>query len=249
MNHDYVVSSLLQTGLSRDEIAKLNLLEVGCGAGAVTHHLSKTFATVHSIDTSPSMLTSFAKHLPSSLKNVTHAGHAIGPTSAEDFSSGKTMPSPTPDDPHRWVVPPRKEFDVAIANLVIHHVDDVEGFMKGMTGLVKPGGWVVITEFGFPDNDEEGPAKFEKARAKHAAQSHDSHGSHGSHEAKVHESGSVNMPGHFHKPFTPTTVKEFLSKYGLVDVYAELGDRLPVPVADAEDSAPFGLVARGRKPE
>lgn len=42
---------------------------------------------------------------------------------------------------------PRDQFDVAVVNLVLHHVDDVEGFMAGLKDLLVEGGTVVFTEF------------------------------------------------------------------------------------------------------
>lgn len=51
--------------------------------------------------------------------------------------------------------PPRKEFDVAVVNLVLHHIDDTSSFLKGSTGLLKPGGWVVITEFAVEDGEKD----------------------------------------------------------------------------------------------
>jgi hypothetical protein len=35
-----------------------------------------------------------------------------------------------------------------VANLVAHHVDDLEGWMAGLVGMLRVGGWAVITEFG-----------------------------------------------------------------------------------------------------
>ena len=58
------------------------------------------------------------------------------------------MLSPTEAEPERKLAPPRAKFDVAVANMVIHHVDDMAGFMQGLVGLLSPGGWVVFTEFG-----------------------------------------------------------------------------------------------------
>lgn len=39
------------------------------------------------------------------------------------------------------------EWDLAVVNLVLHHVDDVKGFMAGLKDLLKEGGTVVFTEF------------------------------------------------------------------------------------------------------
>ena len=57
------------------------------------------------------------------------------------------MKSPIEGDPDRVVSLPRSKWDVAAVILVLHHVDDIEGFMTGLTGLVEDGGWVVFAEF------------------------------------------------------------------------------------------------------
>jgi 2-polyprenyl-3-methyl-5-hydroxy-6-metoxy-1,4-benzoquinol methylase len=57
------------------------------------------------------------------------------------------MKSPIRDDKEREVKVPRSQWDVAVSNLVLHHVDDIPGFMAGLTGLVVEGGWVIMTEF------------------------------------------------------------------------------------------------------
>jgi hypothetical protein len=49
---------------------------------------------------------------------------------------------------------PRSNFDVAVANIMVHHVDDLDGFFTGLMGLIKPGGWAVITEFGVKEKDK-----------------------------------------------------------------------------------------------
>lgn len=118
------------------------------GAGAVTQLLAGSFASVHAIDVSLSMLTTFSSQLPSDkYPTVTHSQHTLSSTSRESFRSGKTVPSPTKDEPRREVTLPRSVWDVAVVNLVLHHVDDVEGFMTGLKDLVVEGGTVVFTEF------------------------------------------------------------------------------------------------------
>ncbi len=58
------------------------------------------------------------------------------------------MYSPLPSHTEKKLPPPRSRFDLAVANLVVHHIDDLDGFMDGVTGLLVDGGWVVFTEFG-----------------------------------------------------------------------------------------------------
>lgn len=118
----------------------------------MTSHYANSFRSVHSIDTSPSMLQTLSKYVSS--HNVTHALHAISPASAQQFKSGEAMRSPTSSEPERTLASPRNTFDVAVANLVLHHIDDTRSFLAGVMGLLKPGGWFVITEFGLREDGE-----------------------------------------------------------------------------------------------
>jgi 2-polyprenyl-3-methyl-5-hydroxy-6-metoxy-1,4-benzoquinol methylase len=159
-NHETTLRTLVSAGISEEEIKTLNLLEVGCGespnsdqttlisgAGAVTQLFSKSFKSVHAIDVSPSMLSTFSTELPSEkYPNVTYSLNTLSSSSPEEFAKG-TMKSPIEGDPNRVVSLPRSKWDVAAVILVLHHVDDIEGFMTGLTGLVEDGGWVVFAEF------------------------------------------------------------------------------------------------------
>jgi len=93
------------------------------------------------------MLSTFSTELPSdTYPNVTYSLHTLSSSSPDEFAKGN-MKSPIEDEPERVVSLPRSKFDAAAVILVLHHVDDMEGFMKGLTGLVEDGGWVVLTEF------------------------------------------------------------------------------------------------------
>lgn len=118
------------------------------GAGAVTKLYAESFASVHAIDVSASMLATFSDQLPSDkYPHVTYSQHTLSATSSQELSSEKPVPSPTKGQKDREVKLPRHSWDVAVVNLVLHHVDDIEGFMKGLKDLVAEGGWVVFTEF------------------------------------------------------------------------------------------------------
>ncbi|KAK8850676.1 hypothetical protein IAR55_004596 [Kwoniella newhampshirensis] len=221
-----VVYALTSAGVTEKEMGEMDVLEIGCGPGSVTPHLEPHFSTIHSIDTSPSMLVAFSQNVPSSPK-LTHSLHALSSSSATTFSSGQPQSSPTKDEPNREIVPPKQRFDLALANLVVHHVDDRESFMQGVVGLVKSGGWVVFTEFGREEGREvEGKGLYNS-------------------EAKTLPGGSVNAPDHFHPAFTPRTLSAILTNAGLVDVHAEIKGRLPVFGVDAHQLP--CLIVRGRK--
>jgi 2-polyprenyl-3-methyl-5-hydroxy-6-metoxy-1,4-benzoquinol methylase len=113
----------------------------------VTSKLAPHFGSVHAIDISPAMLKTFASQPAAALPNVTYAQHTLHAGSGDDFVRATPQPSPTPSDPARTERPPREKFDVAVTNLVIHHVDNLDQFFKGVASLLVPGGKIVITEF------------------------------------------------------------------------------------------------------
>ena len=108
----------------------------------MTPHLAETFASVHSIDVSLSMLKTFSTHVQ--MPNVTHSLHTLG--HASDFTH--PQPSPTADDPERVSQPPRAQWDVLVINMTLHHVDNVPDFWAGAQRVLVHGGWCVVTENG-----------------------------------------------------------------------------------------------------
>lgn len=94
------------------------------------------------------MLATFSDQLPSDrYPHVTHSQHTLSTSSGKEFASNDLVPSPTKSEPDRKIKLPRSQWDLAVVNLVLHHVDDIEGFGKGLKDLIVPGGLVVFTEF------------------------------------------------------------------------------------------------------
>jgi SAM-dependent methyltransferase len=116
------------------------------------------------------MLLAYANHLPAAHENLTWAIHAVYPSSADDFAKRTPMRSPTTDEPQRMLAPPREAFDVAVVNLVLHHIDDTASFLQGLKGLIKPGGWVVVTEFGMEEDGLAHQIQHGKVRPPEACQ-------------------------------------------------------------------------------
>ncbi|WVQ95365.1 hypothetical protein IAU59_002462 [Kwoniella sp. CBS 9459] len=276
ITHDMIVNALLSAGLSQETISTMNVLEVGSGPGAVTAHLLKTFSSVHALDTSPSMLKSLYTHLiglsSSEDASLSYSLHALSPASPGLFESRTPLKSPTPTDSDKVLAPPRAKFDLVVVNLVLHHVDEVEPFMRGAVGLLDKDGWLVITEFA-PDEmrdrvQGQGGGQAHGHGHGHGHGHHHRH-NHGDHDhstatdqgqahseteerneamiqGKALENGSVNAPGHFHPSFTIPALTKLLREAGLVDVRVERRGELPV---FGPDQPPVGcLVARGRRP-
>ncbi|KAL1412424.1 hypothetical protein Q8F55_000169 [Vanrija albida] len=215
-----VAHALAESGLDDEATKKLSLLEIGAGVGSVTAHFAKAFEHVHAIDTSANMLLTFSTQPVSVRKNVTHTLHALGSDSPAAFARGLPQPSPTEEEPRRWVLPHRERFDVAAANLVVHHVDDLDAFFAGAVGILRDGGRLVVTEFGTTEDgrDPAKEARDEKAQAEGKA-----------------PAGTVNGPGLFHHAFSPEQLTALFEKYGLVDVKAGRRGVLPSIVTGRED--------------
>ncbi|OCF35930.1 hypothetical protein I317_00450 [Kwoniella heveanensis CBS 569] len=257
VTHDTIVYALSSAGLSQEEIGAMNVLEVGCGPGAVTSLLLNTFTSVHALDTSPSMLTTLYTRLiaphPQRTK-LSYSLHALSPSSPELFKSGTPLRFPTPADPSRVLAPPRARFDLVVVNLVLHHVDEVEPFMRGAVGLLENGGWLVITEFAPNEmrdrlkhlGVDQGHAHGHGHGHGHVAHSSEKDdGNEAETQGKTNEHGSVNSPGHFHSSFTISALTQLLSEAGLADVHGERRGELPV---FGPDQPPVGcLIAKGRK--
>lgn len=198
-----VLAGLKAAGYPEDKLKSLDVLEIGSGPGAVTRHLLPLFGSVHSIDTSPSMLKTLSKQSFAQSDTLTWSLHALGADSASAFKSA--LPSPKNGE-DATATPPRAQFDVAISTLTVHHVDDIGSFLDGAKQLLKPGGVLVICEF---TKDAEGNDVLAALRAKYGAGAHahgpgHDHGHDHKHETKGHEmhegthGGDSASKGHIH---------------------------------------------------
>ncbi|KAL1409165.1 hypothetical protein Q8F55_005995 [Vanrija albida] len=148
-----IPTALAAAGIDPATFKQLDLLEVGAGVGTVTPYLADTFASVHALEPSPSMLAVLAKDAVASRSNVTYSQHPVTARTGAEFST--PLLSPTPGDRERRLVPPRAQFDVAICTLVVHHVDDFGPFFAGVLSLLKPGGIFVAIEFRRDDDGHD----------------------------------------------------------------------------------------------
>ncbi|WVR08747.1 hypothetical protein IAU60_005805 [Kwoniella sp. DSM 27419] len=239
VSHDSVVWALTDAGVDSASLSTLNLLEVGCGPGTVTPLYLETFASVHAIDTSPNMLKMFASRMdPESgqgasphTDKLSYSLHSLSPSSPGAFSAQTPQLSPTHSEPERARPPKHAKFDVIVANLVFHHVDEPDPFMRGLTGLLAPGGWVVFTELGVAEEKCEDGQMKEYERLMR--------------EGQKTKDGSVNAPFHFIPTKTPAELVEMFESHGLTKAHAQQRGLLPVFGTD-KPGVPC-VVARGCK--
>lgn len=270
-----VVAGLQAAGLDKSKLKSLNALEIGSGPGLVTKHLLPLFNSVHSIDTSPSMLRTLSKQSYATDDRLTYSLHALGVGSEEAFK--KAQPSPSASDADRTQKPPRDQFDVALTTLTLHHVDDIPSFLAGARALLKPGGVLVVCEF---TKDAEGNDVLAALREKYGAhgkahdkqaKEHKEHKGHDMHEGKhggdskseghIHDRGhshhdshhqgkgdvqGVNAPLHFHPAFDVGSLGKLLKENGFTDVQGQQGE--PVVIPKFKERVPC-IWVYARKPE
>lgn len=123
---------------------------------------------------------------------MTYSLHTLTPPSSAEFEGKSPQPSPTQFEPERKIAPPRARWDVGVVAMVMHHVDDVAGFMEGLVGVLEVGGWVVVIEILFPKEGKEWSGD---------EQGHGHGHGHGQHHGEV----QAHRRDHDHAPAPETT--------------------------------------------
>lgn len=211
INARNIQSAFAASGTPASSFSDLNVLEVGAGVGTVTRHLG-SFGSVHALEPSRNMLTVLAR-LTADLPNVTFAEHALSPASADLFARGEAMPSPTPIEPGRTQPPPRARFDAAVSTLVAHHVDDLEGYFRGVHSVLVPGGVFYVLEFAHSPQGEDLSKRFHcEMDAKLVPVNDDAH----------HIKGNE-----FRETWSVDHLKGLFEKYGFTDIGSMQGEPVP----------------------
>eukprot|EP01023_Acetabularia_acetabulum_P046863 TRINITY_DN488_c0_g1_i1.p1 TRINITY_DN488_c0_g1~~TRINITY_DN488_c0_g1_i1.p1 ORF type:complete len:289 (+),score=39.83 TRINITY_DN488_c0_g1_i1:63-929(+) len=104
---------------------RLDFLDVGCGGGILSESLARMGANVVGIDAEETIIRVAQQHalLDTEISQNIQYEHITAEALVEQG----------------------KQFDVVIASEVIEHVRQPEQFMNTLSGLVKPGGGVVVT--------------------------------------------------------------------------------------------------------
>ncbi|KAI9927186.1 hypothetical protein ASPWEDRAFT_46658 [Aspergillus wentii DTO 134E9] len=122
-----------------------DVLEVGCGTGLLTLRAAPLVNQIVAIDPAQGMIEMLQNKLtspdaPDNIKPI-----CLLLEDPED----KALPPANPANP----TGERKKFDLITSHLVLHHVPDVEAFLRTLLGCLKPGGRVALTDF-----EDFGPA-------------------------------------------------------------------------------------------
>ncbi|XP_031333035.1 uncharacterized protein LOC116163297 isoform X1 [Photinus pyralis] len=106
---------------------KLRILDVGCGGGHLTESLARAGADVCGIDVNSDAIESAKDHLllDPCLKNVIYQWDSI----------------------ENHCVKNAEQYDIVIANNVLHHVKNHDVFVKSCVKAVKPGGLIFFSSF------------------------------------------------------------------------------------------------------
>ncbi|MEM7021731.1 MAG: bifunctional 2-polyprenyl-6-hydroxyphenol methylase/3-demethylubiquinol 3-O-methyltransferase UbiG, partial [Pseudomonadota bacterium] len=119
---DQMCSRLGRDPKTRQPLAGLNIVDVGCGGGLLCEPLARMGAAVTGIDLVPRHLEVARRHAQASGLDIAYREIAAEQL-AEDGA----------------------QFDLVCALEVVEHVADVDSFLSGCAGLMKPGGGMVLS--------------------------------------------------------------------------------------------------------
>lgn len=98
-------------------------IDLGCGSGRVAHVLAKHYEQVRAIDLSPEMIEVAKRKRP----------HPRITFEAADLTTVTG------------------QYDLVISMMTLHHLTDVEGTLKHIASLVKPGGTAILVDNAMPN--------------------------------------------------------------------------------------------------
>jgi 2-polyprenyl-3-methyl-5-hydroxy-6-metoxy-1,4-benzoquinol methylase len=103
---------------------EFSVLDYGCGTGLLSVLLSAKVKSVTSADTSIEMLAQLRQKLiDNSISNINPVSFDI--TKPERSSSG---------------------YDLVVSSMTLHHLPDAMDGIRGLSTLVKPGGWLALAD-------------------------------------------------------------------------------------------------------
>lgn len=107
-------------------------LEVACGPAAISRALAPRLGSVHGVDLTPAMVEKASEE--AAAEGLTNTQFAVGDATGLELEDGS--------------------FDGAITRFSFHHIPAPWRVMAEMARVVRPGGWVVVSDFiADPDRD------------------------------------------------------------------------------------------------
>jgi SAM-dependent methyltransferase len=112
--------------------SRASWLEVACGPAAISRALAPRVGRVHGVDLTPAMVEKASAE--AAAEGLANAEFSVGDATALAFEDGS--------------------FDGAVTRFSFHHVPAPWRAMAEMARVVRPGGWVIVSDFiADPDRD------------------------------------------------------------------------------------------------
>ncbi|HET7417538.1 MAG TPA: methyltransferase domain-containing protein [Solirubrobacterales bacterium] len=123
------VSKMVETLGALVELApedpKARWIEVACGPGAIARALAPRVGRVHGVDLTPAMVAKAAEE--AGREGLGNVEFAVGDATALEFKDGA--------------------FDGAVTRFSLHHIPAPRRVVAEMARVVRPGGWVLVSDF------------------------------------------------------------------------------------------------------
>lgn len=133
--------------------SKLSILDLGCGTGLLSQRLAtcQGVSKIVGVDTSEGMIKMF-----NAKRDTVQGGEKMN-------GYVKYL-----EDPNDSILQGQR-FDFAVVHLALHHIPDMASTVKTLTGTLKPGGKVFLSDF---ENDGQHALRFHPASKHHDVERH-----------------------------------------------------------------------------
>jgi SAM-dependent methyltransferase len=109
-----------------------NWLEVACGPAAISQALAPRVGRVHGVDLTPAMVEKATEEAAAA--GLANVGFSVGDATALEFEDAS--------------------FDGAVTRFSLHHIPAPWRVVAEMARVVRPGGWVIVSDF-IADSDRD----------------------------------------------------------------------------------------------
>lgn len=133
------ITKLLEKDFDKQQISKLDVLEIGCGTGILSFLLAPHVRQIVAVDAAQGMIDVLQKKCaqPEAPQNIIPLALLL-----EDPEDDRLPPADT-----HHPGGDRQKFDIITSHLVMHHIPDLKPVLKTLYGCLKPGGRVMLTDF------------------------------------------------------------------------------------------------------